>query len=379
MTSVVHIFDVFGDGGTQFGIRTLVERGFYDGMRLHVVGIARGSGKVYDDFVRLLGPGNTVVLLDQPTFKRKNHIDICRKLSRLFGEVGADVVISSSPTADFLARVTALFHPGIKYITFEHADQRFKPRHEWLQFRPTSPRCDGVFGDNAVTLQGMRRLYVLKRPEFCVPVTLLRPGTPRSAERPDHFRLLSLGRLDQQKNYLELIRAVALLLQEGYSLDLTIAGNGIEQAATEDLVRDLKLVDRVHLPGFIHDPAKLAELRRQSHIYIQPSRFEGFPLAVAEAMAAGMVVIASDVGGIRTYCTDGVDMLKINKPDPADAMKSVPAADIANVLRRAMQQYDRIAAPLSSAAIATSQKYFGETAVKQQWDKARAFLMAPRS
>jgi glycosyltransferase involved in cell wall biosynthesis len=102
---------------------------------------------------------------------------------------------------------------------------------------------------------------------------------------------------------------------------------------------------------------------------VQPSIVEGFCLAVAEALAAGMVVAATDTGGIRDYGIDRSNMFII---------KGFSRDKIADVLRQAMESYSTIVETMSAAAIETAQKKFNEDAVRRLWALARAMLMTIR-
>ena len=113
------------------------------------------------------------------------------------------------------------------------------------------------------------------------------------------LRLGSLGRLHPQKAYDVLIDALALLTKRGFNapvpFEILIAGDGGDR---DKILRKAKLAGVAHqirLVGFADKPqAFLASL----HVYLQPSRVEGFAIAVHEAMQAGLPIIATSVGQI---------------------------------------------------------------------------------
>ena len=112
------------------------------------------------------------------------------------------------------------------------------------------------------------------------------------------MRIGILGRLHPQKGYDLLIEALGLLKQRGFKpaapFEILIAGDGRErEAITAQLQRTG--ITEVRLIGFADRPQDfLASL----HLYLQPSRVEGFCIAVHEAMQASLPVIASAVGQI---------------------------------------------------------------------------------
>jgi glycosyltransferase involved in cell wall biosynthesis len=114
-----------------------------------------------------------------------------------------------------------------------------------------------------------------------------RPGEP--------LRIGSLGRLHPVKGYDVLAEALASLRREGFraevSIEVTIAGEGAERARLEAAIRQHDLP--LKLCGYVADPhAYLQGL----HLYLQPSRSEGFCIGVHQALSAGLPVIASRVG-----------------------------------------------------------------------------------
>src|SRR5690606_31287169 len=109
------------------------------------------------------------------------------------------------------------------------------------------------------------------------------PSTPDSAGR---FRLLSVGRLAYQKNYPVLIAAFAAIAAKFPDWDLWIAGEGDDRQKLErQIAEHPALAGRVHLPGAIKDisPAYCA-----AHLFCLPALWEGFPNALAEALAHGL-------------------------------------------------------------------------------------------
>lgn len=111
---------------------------------------------------------------------------------------------------------------------------------------------------------------------------------PDSGGRPV---LLSAGRLDPQKDFATLLRALARLDADGRPCDLLILGEGRERPRLEALAAALGLAARVHLPGF---SARAAAAMRRADAYVLSSRFEGSPNALVEAMATGTPVVATD-------------------------------------------------------------------------------------
>ena len=115
----------------------------------------------------------------------------------------------------------------------------------------------------------------------------------RQAGLPEDVRLvLAVGNLYPVKDHASLIRALARMREPAH---VAIAGRGDEEERLRELIRELDLAERVHLLGLRDD---IPTLLRAADVFVQPSLSEGLPLAVLEAMAAELPVVASDVGGV---------------------------------------------------------------------------------
>jgi glycosyltransferase involved in cell wall biosynthesis len=173
-------------------------------------------------------------------------------------------------------------------------------------------------------------------------------GRQRPAPVPGEgaLRLLYLGRLSPEKDPANLLAAIGLLRSRGLALRATLAGDGPERAALEQQVRALGLSEVVELPGFVPD---IMPLLAKADILVNPSRTEGMPNAVLEAMWAGVTVCATGVGGVPEMIRDGVDGLLCPPRDPqALADKIAKLAGDAN-LRKQMtdRAYDRVTSEFS--------------------------------
>jgi glycosyltransferase involved in cell wall biosynthesis len=131
----------------------------------------------------------------------------------------------------------------------------------------------------------------------------------------------SLGRLDRQKGYDVLVRALPTLP----GVTAVLVGDGPERGALERLAHELGVSDRLRITGWRDDGrAQLASF----DVFVLPSLYEGLPLAVLEAMLAGLPVVASDVGSVRDALRDGETGLLV---PPGDATR------LADGIRRALE------------------------------------------
>lgn len=124
--------------------------------------------------------------------------------------------------------------------------------------------------------------------------------------------VLALARLHPQKGLATLLRAAAELSGVAFA----IAGDGPERQALESEARHLGIADRISFLGFRRDTAFLLA---SADAFVLPSEYEGLPLALLEAMAAGTPVVAAAIPGVDEVVTDGVTGLLFPAGD-ADAL-----------------------------------------------------------
>lgn len=128
---------------------------------------------------------------------------------------------------------------------------------------------------------------------------------PAQARRDGPLRLVTVGRLHSIKAYPLLVEACAELSSRGIDWTLDMIGDGPDRPAIESAVRRLGVESRVRLVG----PVPAEELRARlasSEILIISSFMEGVPVVLMEAMAMGMPVLSTAVGGVPELVSDGV-------------------------------------------------------------------------
>ncbi|GAA1095321.1 glycosyltransferase family 4 protein [Tsukamurella strandjordii] len=154
------------------------------------------------------------------------------------------------------------------------------------------------------------RVRVLHNP---VPSGSVAAPDPRGAEV---LQVVSLGRLGERKGSYDLVRAVAQLPPEvAAQLHLTLAGDGeVEQVRAA--VADAGVGATVTVRGWV-DAAERDRLLAASHVFALPSYHEGLPMALLEAMAAGLAPLATGVGGIPDAIADGADGVLVQPGDTA--------------------------------------------------------------
>ncbi|MEE9363142.1 MAG: glycosyltransferase family 4 protein [Cellulophaga sp.] len=117
-------------------------------------------------------------------------------------------------------------------------------------------------------------------------------------------KILFMSRLVKEKGAHETVDALKLLLDKGYDVQLTIAGEGPEAGNIQKKIVLLGLQERVLMAGYLRGKNKIKALYEHS-IFCFPTRYgEGMPNAILEAMGAGLVIVTTSVGGIKDFFED---------------------------------------------------------------------------
>lgn len=114
-----------------------------------------------------------------------------------------------------------------------------------------------------------------------------------------HFKIIFLSRVETYKGIYELLKAYAILKKKYSNFELIIAGNGDEHQNVLNQVKENNIKD-VSFVGYVKDDEKY-RLLSSGDIFVFPSYSEGMPNAVLEAMAIGLPIITTPVGGINDF------------------------------------------------------------------------------
>ncbi len=137
--------------------------------------------------------------------------------------------------------------------------------------------------------------------------------------------IVSIGRLSREKGHVDLVRALGRLAENNPALPFkaVLVGDGPERPRVEAEAASLGLSERLIFAGHAHDVQPFYAI---ADVMALPSHSEGSPLALLEAMAAGVPVVATAVGGVPEVVSDGETALLVRAQDPgafADALGRV--------------------------------------------------------
>ena len=260
------------------------------------------GGKLYDlHLPRKWGKVQTIV----------NDFRRIHALKRLKKEIRPDVTISSLDDSNI---ANAFTHSGDTRVMWLHTDltARNAGRFSTVRSRIAYKRADKVIavsqlaGEDIVRLGWTEREKVVSISNMVDGGKLLDSPDPH-LPRPAGFPLVtSMGSLSAQKSMWNLIRAFTQVLEVYPTAHLMIFGGGRQEKYLK-LINELGIGDHVTLEGYVLNPH---HLMKQADMFILPSRFEGMPNAIIEAMALGLPVISTDSqSGPREILAPDTDIL----------------------------------------------------------------------
>jgi len=289
----------------------------HDRARLRPVFVSLREGGPPAEEIRATGA--EVHLLGEP----RGKWDETRRLGRLLARVRPDVVHTHNLHAHFygslaarLAGVPAVIHTrhGVALGDSRHGRLLF-----WMGCR-LADRVVSVSEDSARLSVAQGRL----RPGRSVTVwngidLSAFPCRGPMAGGP----LITVARIEPVKDLETLLRALEIARRAMPGLRLTVVGDGSQRAALERLAGDLGLRDAIAFLGERHD---VAALLAEAAAFVSSSKTEGVSLTILEAMATGLPVIATHVGGNPEVVEDDVTGLLVPPRDAtalAEAMVSI--------------------------------------------------------
>lgn len=254
--------------------------------------VAAPEGPLLDE---LRGQGCPVVPLNVD----RSVPGVVTELRDIVTKLAPAIVHSHLARADFLATMATVGLPTILVSTEHHIPEeplalhnsRAKALSRQAAHHMRIRRFDHLLAVSDSTKRDMLRYW---RPT--APITVVKNGVERPEHAPERtpgLRLLSLTRLDREKNLEMTLRVFAGVLAKQPQATLTIGGTGPQESALRRLADDLGVAHATTFAGFVD-----ARRALQGHdVLLQPSRADNLSYTLLDAVAAGMGVVASSIGG----------------------------------------------------------------------------------
>jgi glycosyltransferase involved in cell wall biosynthesis len=318
---VLHVLSTLLPGGSEISVLRLLaalDRGRYD-LR---VAFLRGAPALAPDFEAIDVP---VV----PMGPCASFDPLCSlRLRSYVAREKIRVVHTHMDVADFHGALAARLGGARAVVSTKHAPDEFRSRRTWKRLPFLLLERLAYAMDDAVIVVSEGLASFLETTEHLPrrKMTVIGHGVgapadalPRAEERRAlRLRLFdpllgAVGRLSPEKGHVHLVRALPAILAAFPQAGLVLAGDGPERRGLEAEARRLGLDDRIEFLGHRRDVHRiLASL----DLFVQPSLYEGFGLSLLEAMAAGLPVVASRIGGIPEIVDDGESGVLVPAGDP---------------------------------------------------------------
>ena len=253
--------------------------------------------------------------------RSKIDFRVALRLRKLWGETRPDLVHTHLFHAGIVGRLVAHWMGIRPVVVHQHGAERARSNLRTWADRVTS----GWVSCYVVTCQAVADILALRERVKSSRIKIIYNGLEiqnvSEIKLPADWPVLSgipvigsVGRLSLEKGQEILIQAMAILNKNGIKAHLVLLGEGQARTTIENQVNDLGLSEQVHLLGARRDiPAWLSHFQ----VFILPSHWEGISMALLEAMAAGVPVIATRVGGTPEVIRDHESGILVPPGEPA--------------------------------------------------------------
>lgn len=244
---------------------------------------------------------------------------IVARLLYLVNDREYDIIHAHLFPSSYVAACTSILATEPRWIFTEH--NVWNRRRKYRILRPLDRCVYSRFTQIVTVSEKVKSALLDWQPQLEPKVETIPNGVvipkqvrrrPRMIGRP--LRFIVVSRLEPAKGIDLLLDALRPL--RDYDFQVKVAGDGSQRILLEQLTKQYGLTNRIEFLGMRHD---IQELMQQSDCLLVPSRWEGLPIAILEAMANGLPVIASRVGGIPEVIQDDVNGMLV----PAEDVQSL--------------------------------------------------------
>ena len=306
--TIVYFINSLNVGGAEVGMCRLLcglEEQNYD---VTLVALDGRSSGVSDQI-----PSWVNVIRLQPSPKKVPQM--CWVILRSI--LNADIIVGSLFHSATVARLAGLVNQSATVATWHHANL-FESNVRRFGFKLTAPLADVILADSEPVAEMLTSNLGLDNDlVHTVPIAgiNLDDYEHKRHRNTSVIKVGTIGRLTKQKNHNMILNIAEKVDNSAFQFEL--AGDGELYSELQEAIHDRNLTN-VTLHGFIDNvPSFLGEI----DIYLQPSRWEGLCITVLEAMATGLPIVGSDIGGIGRNVEDGVSGY-LCKPDDINGFVS---------------------------------------------------------
>ncbi|MBN2010360.1 glycosyltransferase [candidate division KSB1 bacterium] len=310
--NILQVVNGFAVGGAELKLLELVktfQERYPDTYNQYVCGVGQG-GALHERFTEL-GIKTFV-------FSKKNKFDISQvfKVASLMKAKSIDIIQSTLFYADIIGAMAAKLAKVPVHISWETVSHKQNYMHsKWRQqfaynwAMKSAYRIVGVSQEVKDSIIEKRKIDAAKIDVIYYGVDLRKFTSEKNTAIKKELRLSDdkkiigvVGRLDPVKGHTYLLDALAHVIKKLPNLHCLIIGDGPSRSDLEQQALRLGIAPHISFLGFRND---VKDLLSAFNLFVLPSKSEGLPNAILEAMASGVAVVATSVGGIPEVIKDG--------------------------------------------------------------------------
>ena len=247
-----------------------------------------------------------------------------KKMNQYKKDLNADIILTFMQKPSFFVLLSNILNKVTTIVSVRNdPNVEFKTKKDKILMKLLYPKADGYVFQTKEAKEFFNDK--IKEKSEIIPNPINPYFIEKSFEGKRDKNIVSVGRLEYQKNQEILIKAFSMLPDKYKDYKLTIYGEGRLRVELENLIKNLNIQDRVMLPGNIED---VKEKIYTATMFVLSSRYEGMPNALMEAMALGLPVISTDCpcGGPRYLIQNnqnGILVENENIEELENAMKKI--------------------------------------------------------
>ncbi len=247
-----------------------------------------------------------------------------KKLNKYKRDLEPDIIVAFTPIPSFITLISNVIKKVPTIVSIRNDPKKeFKNIKNYILMKWLYPKCDGfVFQTNEAKEYFDKKIQ--KKSEI-IPNPINPIFIEKSYQKDRNKEIVSVGRLEKQKNQKILIEAFANIASKYNEYKLIIYGEGKLREELQELIKKLNLSNKVFLPGNVEN---IKEKIYKAEMFVLSSEYEGMPNALMEAMALGVPVISTDCpcGGPKFLIKNNINGILVenkNKDELINAIEKI--------------------------------------------------------
>jgi len=239
-------------------------------------------------------------------FSALSHVNIVTSLAKMLSRHDCKLVLSEHSTLSDSSTAKKKLYKNLVKVFYNRANC-------------TIAVSDGVKKDLISNFEVLpNKVQVINNPAYPTHISREKVDVRSFFKQDFTSFILSIGRLQPEKNFLNLLQAFNTLADR--NCVLAILGEGKERYVLEKYIIDNNLSDRVILPGFVKDPTKWLN---SADVFVSSSNREGFGNAIVEAMACGVNVVSTNCAGPKEILSNGQYGILVASNNPQELSSAI--------------------------------------------------------